>query len=63
MLSTDATIDIGEFGTDTAATAPVIKSDGTEAVATNDTVQVNCTQIGSGDAGTGAVVTLGFRIP
>jgi hypothetical protein len=63
MLSTNATIDIGEFGTDTAATAPVIKSDGTEAVATNDTVQVNCTQIGSGDAGTGAVVTLGFRIP
>ena len=62
MLSTNATIDIGEFGTDTAAAAPVIDGSN-DNVATNDTVQVNCTGIGSGDAGTGAVVTLGFRLP
>ena len=63
MLSTNITIDAGETGSDSAATAPVIKSDGTEAVATNDTVQINCTQIGSSNPGTGCVVTLGFRIP
>ena len=62
MLDDNITIDIGEFGTDTAATAPSIE-DGNATVATNDTVQVNCTTIGSGDAGTGALVTLGFRLP
>ena len=63
MLSTNITIDASESGSDSAATAAVIKSDGTEAVATNDVVQINCTQIGSSDPGQGALVTLGFRIP
>ena len=63
MLSTNITIDASETGSDSAATAAVIKSDGTEAVATNDVIQVNCTQIGSGTAGAGLLLTLGFRIP
>ena len=63
MLSTNITIDATETGSDTAAAAAVIKSDGTEAVATNDVVQVNVTQVGSSTAGSGLIVTLGFRIP
>jgi len=62
MLSTNLTIDATETGSD-EATAAVIKSDGTEAVATNDVVQVNVTQVGSTTAGSGLIVTLGFRIP
>ena len=63
MLSTNITIDASETGSDTAATAAVIKSDGTEAVATNDVVHINVTQVGSSTAGSGLIVTLGFRIP
>ena len=63
MLSTNITIDATETGSDTAAAAAVIKSDGTEAVAVNDVVQVNVTQVGSSTAGSGLIVTLGFRIP
>ncbi len=63
MLSTNITIDATETGSDSAAAAAVIKSDGTEAVATNDVVQINVTQVGSSTAGSGLIVTLGFRIP
>ena len=63
MLSTNITIDASETGSNSAAAAAVIQTDGSEAVATNDTVQVNITQIGSSTAGSGLVVTLGFRIP
>ena len=63
MLSTNITIDASETGSDTAAAAAVIQSNGNEAVATNDVVQINITQIGSGTAGSGLQVTLGFRIP
>ena len=63
MLSTNITIDASETGSDTAATAAVIQTNGNEAVATNDVVQVNITQVGSSTAGSGLVVTLGFRIP
>ena len=63
MLSTNITIDASETGSDTAATAAVIKSDGTEAVATNDVIHINVTQVGSSTAGSGLIVTLGFRIP
>ena len=63
MLSTNITIDASETGSDSAATAAVIKSDGTEAVATNDVIHINVTQVGSSTAGSGLIVTLGFRIP
>ena len=63
MLSPNLTLDASETGSDSAATAAVLQTDGSEAVATNDTVQVNITQIGSSTAGSGLVVTLGFRIP
>jgi hypothetical protein len=63
MLSTNITIDASETGSDTAATAAVIQSNGNEAVATNDVVQINITQIGSSTAGSGLMVTMGFRIP
>ena len=62
MLSTNITIDAGEFGSDTAATAPVINTSNDD-LDTHDVVQINCTQIGSGTAGAGLIVTMGFRIP
>ena len=62
MLSTNITIDASETGSDTAATAAVIKTS-TDDVDTNDLIQINCTQIGSGTAGAGLLVTMGFRIP
>jgi hypothetical protein len=62
MLSTNITIDASEFGSDTAATAPVINTSNDD-LDTHDVVQINCTQIGSGTAGAGLIVTMGFRIP
>ena len=62
MLSTNITIDASETGSDTAATAAVINTS-TDDVDTNDLIQINCTQIGSGTAGAGLLVTMGFRIP
>ena len=62
MLSTNITIDAGETGSDTAATAAVIDGSNDD-LDTNDLIQINCTQIGSGTAGAGLMVTMGFRIP
>ena len=62
MLSTNITIDAGETGSDTAATAAVINT-ATDDLDTHDVVQINCTQIGSSTAGAGLIVTMGFRIP
>jgi len=62
MLSTNITIDAGETGSDTAATAAVIDTSNDD-LDTNDLIQINCTQIGSGTAGAGLMVTMGFRIP
>ncbi len=62
MLSTNITIDASETGSDSAATAAVIDTSN-DNIATNDLIQINCTQIGSGTAGAGLLVTMGFRIP
>ena len=62
MLSTNITIDACETGSDSAATAAVIDTSN-DNIATNDLIQINCTQIGSGTAGAGLLVTMGFRIP
>jgi len=61
MLGTNLRIDIDETGSDTGAGA--VNTDGSEAVATNDLIQINCTQIGSSTVGAGLLVTMGFRIP
>ena len=62
MLSTNITIDAGETGSDTAATAAVIDGSNDD-LDTNDLIQINCTQVGSSTAGSGLLVTMGFRIP
>ena len=62
MLSTNITIDASETGSDSAATAAVIDTSN-DNIATNDLIQINCTQIGSSTAGAGLLVTMGFRIP
>lgn len=62
MLSTKLTVDSTETGSDTAATAAVIKSDGSEAVVTNDTIEIDIDSVHTTEA-KGLVVTLGFRIP
>jgi len=62
MLSTNITIDASETGSDSAATAAVINAS-TDDVDTNDLIQINCTQVGSSTAGSGLLVTMGFRIP
>ena len=62
MLSTNITIDAGETGSDSAATAAVINAS-TDDVDTDDLIQINCTQVGSSTAGSGLLVTMGFRIP
>jgi hypothetical protein len=61
MLTTDLTIDSGEYGSDTA-TAAVIKSDGTEQVAENNLVRVQVDST-STTAPKGLIVTLGFQLP
>ncbi len=60
LLSTLLTIDATETGSDTAATAAVIKSDGSEVVSTNDLLEIDVDQVGSTLAGSGLLVTLGF---
>lgn len=60
MLSTTLTMDSAETGTDTAATPAVIKTDGTEDVATNDVISVDFDTVHTTPA-QGCVVTLGFR--
>ena len=60
MLSTLLTIDISDTDSKDAATPAVIKSDGSEDVATNDIVEVDVDLVGSTEPGQGLVVTLGF---
>ena len=63
MLSTSLTIDDGETGSDTAATAAVINGSEDD-VATNDVIRIDVDGNG-GDTtvAKGLIVTLGFRIP
>jgi len=61
MLSTKVTIDSGETGSDTAATAYVIDTTNDD-VATNDIIRIDIDAVHDTPA-KGLVVTLGFRIP
>ena len=60
--STNISIDAGETGSDTAYSTPGYES-ANDSIATNDLIQINCTQVGSSTAGAGLLVTMGFRIP
>jgi hypothetical protein len=62
MLSTVITIDASETGSDSAATAAVINGSEDD-VATNDVLRIDIDQVGSSTAGSGLIVTMGFRIP
>lgn len=61
MLSTKLTIDTGETGSDTAATAAVIDTSNDD-VATNDLLRVDVDAIHT-TAAKGLIVTLTFRLP
>lgn len=61
MLSTKLTIDSGETGSDTAATAAVINT-ATDDVLTNDVLRIDIDAV-STTAPKGLVITLGFRRP
>ena len=63
MLTTRLTIAATKFGSDEAGGAGTIASDGSEVVATNDTIEIDIDQVGSSEPGKGLVVTMGFRIP
>lgn len=59
MLSTNITIDANEASSETAATPPVIKSDGTEVALKDDVIRVDCDVAGTGTKG--AIITLWFE--
>lgn len=61
MLSTNITIDQGEYDTTTAATPAVIKGDGSQTVATDNIIMVECTVAGVGV--TYVLITLEFALP
>jgi hypothetical protein len=61
MLSTKLTIDSGETGSDTAATAAVINTSN-DHVNTNDVLRVDVDAV-STTAAQGLIVTLGFQLP
>lgn len=61
MLSTKLTVDSGETGSDTAATAAVINTSN-DHVNTNDIVRIDIDAV-STTAATGLLVTLGFQTP
>ena len=64
MLSAKITIDTTTTGSDQASAAPALHGTaGNYAVATNDVVSVDIDAVGDSTAGSGLVVTLGFRIP
>jgi Protein of unknown function (DUF2793) len=60
MLSTKITIDSGETGSDTAATAPVIDT-GNDDVATNDLLRIDCDAV-STTKPKGLIITLEFSL-
>lgn len=61
MLTTKLTIDSGENGSDTAATAAVING-AADDVATNDVIRIDVDAV-STTPGKGTIVTLGFSLP
>lgn len=60
MLSTNVTVDTTKFDSDQSATAPAIKSDGSQTVATGDVVWIDCDQADSNGISRGSMVRLGF---
>ena len=60
MLSTLLTIDATEVDSKDAVAPAVIKSDGSEDIATNDIIEVDVDIVGSTEPGQGLIVTLGF---
>ncbi len=61
MLTTKITIDSGETGSNTAATAAVIDTSNDD-VATNDLIRIDVDAVSSTKA-KGLIITLGFRLP
>lgn len=61
MLTTKITIDSGETGSDTAATAAVIDSTNDD-VATNDLIRIDVDAVSTTPA-QGLIITLGFQLP
>lgn len=61
MLTTKITIDSGETGSDTAATAAVIDT-ANDDVAENDVIRIDCDAVSTTPA-KGLIVTLGFKLP
>jgi len=59
MLSTNITIDANENTSLTAATPPVIKSDGSEIASADDVIRADVDVIGTGSKG--AILTLWFQ--
>ena len=57
MLSTNVTIDANETSSRTAATAAVIKSDGSQTVAAGDLIHFDCDAAGTGTKGAGIWLT------
>jgi hypothetical protein len=62
VLSGKLTIGIGYFGSDESGGSVTIDT-GEDLLATNDVLRVDIDQIGSGDPGTGLIVTLICRLP
>ena len=58
----ELTIDASHTGSDQAGTAAVIDT-GEDDVETNDVLRIDIDQVGSSTAGSGLIVTMGFRIP
>lgn len=60
MLSTNVTIDVNKLSSGSSAAPPVIKSDGSQQVATDDIVWIDCDQADSNGVSRGADLRLGF---
>lgn len=60
MLSTNVTIDTTKHSSTSSATPPVIKSDGSQTVATDDVVWIDCDQADSNAVSRGTILRLGF---
>ena len=62
ILSTAITIDAGETGSDSAATAAVISSSEDD-LTTHDIIRVDIDGVGSGTAGSGLIINMTCRLP
>ena len=62
ILSTAITIDAGEFGSDTAATAAVINTSEDD-LTTHDIIRVDIDGVGSSTAGKGLIINMTCKLP